>query len=536
MKNPVRTCGKRIAVVALLAAGLLLGATPSRAIDFSAKGQWLVGFGLGDGNLIGKTGDTRTDDKDKFRAGQRVRLQLDAAASENLSGTVYFEIGSQTWGVAANGGALGADGNNVVKLKQAYLDWGVPQTDLSFRMGIQGIAMPNVAGGSAIMDTDVAAVSAAYKFNDNVSLNAFWARPVNDNFASDQYKNGRRNGYLDNIDLFALTLPLTFDGVEATPWVMYGMMGKNALEGHAETNSPFGRYDRESTSWSTSDGPFLPYTLGNFLMGTRPGVPMGKSKAYTSMFFAGLPVKVTALDPLNIEFDVNYGYVEGFGRYDVAKRGGPGVAGGADVRANTKRAGWLAKALVEYKLDWGVPGIFGWYASGDDGDMKNGSERMPSIVPMGNFTSFMGDGNWGWAPGGGSSEWLDLSVSYAGTWGVGLQMRDVTFVEDLSHTFRVAYWGGTNSPGMTKYFNGKDGWKGTPYCGDGPYLTTNDGLLEFNLVNSYQIYENLEVNLELGYMVNMIDTKTWDRSWMQDTTNVSRQDAWKAQLIFAYTF
>ncbi len=77
-------------------------------------------------------------------------------------------------------------------------------------------------------------------------------------------------------------------------------------------------------------------------------------------------------------------------------------------------------------------------------------------------------------------------------------------------------------------------FEGLPVSAGGPYLTTNDGLLEFNLVNSYQIYENLEMNLELGYIVNMIDTKTWDRKWMEDS--VSKQDAWKAQLIFAYTF
>ena len=77
----------------------------------------------------------------------------------------------------------------------------------------------------------------------------------------------------------------------------------------------------------------------------------------------------------------------------------------------------------------------------------------------------------------------------------------MSFVEDLKHSFRVAYWGGTNSPAMAKYVKDAYGWdNGTP---EGPYLTTNDGLLEFNLVNSYQIYENLEANLELGYIVNM---------------------------------
>ena len=69
---------------------------------------------------------------------------------------------------------------------------------------------------------------------------------------------------------------------------------------------------------------------------------------------------------------------------------------------------------------------------------------------------------------------------------------------------------------------------------EGPYLTTNDGLLEFNLLNSWQIYENLQMHLDLAYVVNMIDKDTWERSFMSD--NFSKQDAWKAQLVFAYSF
>ena len=85
---------------------------------------------------------------------------------------------------------------------------------------------------------------------------------------------------------------------------------------------------------------------------------------------------------------------------------------------------------------------------------------------------------------------------------------------------------------MAKY--AKDSWGWNTSGWDGPYLTTNDGLLEFNLVNSYQIYENLEANLELGYIVNMMDDDTWKRSYRDDS--YKKQDAWKAQLIFAYSF
>ena len=113
----------------------------------------------------------------------------------------------------------------------------------------------------------------------------------------------------------------------------------------------------------------------------------------------------------------------------------------------------------------------------------------------------------------------------------------MSFLEDLKHTFRVAYFGGTNSPSMAKYANTSWGWSSdyedTGY-GASPYLTTNDGLLEFDLVTSYQMYENFEVNLDLAYLVNMIDRDTWKKA--DRASSYSKRDAWRAQVTFAYTF
>ena len=139
----------------VLAAGLLACAQSAQAIDFQAKGQWLMGFSLGQGNFVRNVAGQRVDHADKFSAAQRVRLQMDAVASEYLSGTVYFEIGDQTWGHARSGGALGADGK-VVEVKNAYIDWTIPETDWKVRMGIQNVALPSAAGGSAVMDDDAA--------------------------------------------------------------------------------------------------------------------------------------------------------------------------------------------------------------------------------------------------------------------------------------------------------------------------------------------------------------------------------------------
>ena len=501
-------------VTLLLAAGLVFSATTAaQAIDFKASGQWLMGFSAGDGNLVGKHGVRgdrhKLNSDDKFTAAQRLRLKMEAVASENLSGTVQFEIGDTTWGQAKNSGALGAD-DTCIEVKHAYLDWALPDTDLKVRMGIQPILLPNAAGGSAVLDDDMAAVVASYEFNENVSATLMWGRPYNDNYRGNA--NGRNANFKDNIDLIALSVPMSFDGFKVTPWIMYGLIGKNAV--------------RATDSDGNYVGPSYMFALAD------PTLALNKhlKKGWGSAFWGGLAAHITAADPLNIEFDFNYGYVENMGNYDAYKWDG------SHRRGELRSEGFLLKALVEYKMDWGTPGIFGWYASGDDGDPTNGSERMPSVSPCGNFTSFMGDGNFGWSSSG---SLYDRELAYAGTWGVGLQVKDMSFLENLTHTFRVAYWGGTNDPSAAKYFQNSIGFLGDTSEGQTVpelYLTKTDSILEFNLVNNYKMYENFDINFELGYMVNFIDNDTWKHSMAGRNYSFDKRDAWKAQLIFAYQF
>lgn len=521
---------KRI-VTLLLAAGLVIGgAASAKAVDFNAKGQWIFGFGGVDTTYVTKKNHKNVNNGDQFAALQRLRLQLDAVASEALSGTVFFELGDTTWGKESDGGALGTDGK-IVEVKRAYLDWVVPDTALSVRMGLQGVTLPNVAGGSSILDDDVAGITVSYKFNDAVSLTALWVRPFNDNFAGSDLDHEKGNfipaNYLDNADFFALMLPVTGDGWKVTPWAMLGFVGVNTSTGGAtsEANYVTGM-NTINVSWNYANGDENRYFHRN-------------SEAYSTAFFAGLPIAFTGLDPWNFELDLNYGYIGSNGRYDVKNFQNSYWWGDDWRRVTNTRQGWLAKALVEYKMDWGTPGIFGWYGSGDDGNVKNGSERMPSISPCGYFTSFMGDGpERGWSIHNGSwgNAGYDQMLTYSGTWGVGLSLKDMSFLEDLKHTFRVAYWGGTNDPSMVKYLGSTAATEiGTKTRGsEGFYLTTDDHLIEFNLDSTYKIYENLEATLELGYIVNGIDKGTWNRYYRE--SSFQKGDAWKAAAIFNYSF
>ena len=520
---------KKFCFIVLAAVLTFCFATKAEAVDFKIKGQWNFGFAIGETSFMknyrGKDGKSHKGyTNDSFAARQRLLLQLNAVASENLEGALQLHIGPQDWGFAGRGGALGADGT-MVKVRQAYIDWLIPNTGVRTRMGIQNFALPSVAGGSAVLDLRAAAINLHYDFNDNIGITGMWFRPYNDNFEGTKHRDNVDSHYLDNMDLFVLSLPVHLDGFEVTPWVMYGIRGKNT-----------GKFDDYRNNDLMDGAPAV--TLTPYLSAQSGGGGLNvtsdfnkTSKAYGSMFWAGLPIKVTALEPWNFELDINYGYVEELGRFDVVKRNNPNDT----VRGSTLRQGWLIKALVEYKMDWGTPGIFGWYSTGDDGNVKNGSERMPGVAPYVYTTSFMGDGNLYWSP---RADFQDKNVSLAGTWGIGLQLADMSFIEDLTHTFRVAWWGGTNSPSMVKYMKSAYSWDSTTGVFEGPYLTTNDGMLEFNLVNVYKIYENLEANLELGYVANYMDTGTWHRHWGKnnDFGSFSKSDIWKAHLIFTYRF
>ena len=500
---------KKLMTLALAAAMMLGATTGANAIDFKAKGQWIMSFDYG---MHGNFGDSKASsnsgfgNEDEFEARQRVRLQLDAVASEALSGTVFFEIGDQVWGDNDNGGALGADGK-VVELKRAYIDWMVPQTDLKVRMGIQGIALPSfTTNASQIMDDDVAAISLNYQFNENVGLTAFWARPYNDNagYKSSDAGSTKWDNYMDNMDMFAVLLPLTFDGVKVTPWVMYAAMGPGMFDNFEKA---------PGNAWGRASAGMISGFKGT-----------DWNDSYGNAFWAGVTGEVTYWDPFRIAWDVNYG-----------------SASYEDQKMN--REGWLASLLLEYKLDWGTPGLYGWYSTGDDNNPRNGSERMPVVSANGNnqFSNFAFNGNPYIAREG------VLGSTMVGTWGIGARLKDVSFLEDLKHTLRVNFMGGTNAPKMAKYVSDyapfeKRGVKAVDegsFSYDPMYLTTDDYALEIGLTNTYKMYDNFTVMLDAAYVALWLDdsTSTWGKNPGRSALGGDGvYDAWNVNLSFVYSF
>ena len=502
-----------------LAAGLCLACSqPSQAIEFKAKGVWLASFQYGQhGNFSGK-GTGYDPSEDEFEARSRVRIILDAVASENLSGQVYFEIGKAIWGKANDpqgGMALGGDGK-IVKVKRAYIDWMVPNTGLKLRMGLQGIGLPYMAmDGPTVFQSDVAAVTASYTFNSNVSLTAFWARPYNDNYEGEGTSKTYAN-YMDNMDMGGLILPLRFDGFRLTPWAMFAAIGPNVYhkgDGWFDNgiNGVNGNYTRSG---------LLPLAANRVSHTALRGTDLD---SYGTAWWGGLSGEITMWDPFRIAWDFMYGSVS----YDDS---------------SLNRAGWLAALLLEYKLDWTTLGLYGWYASGDDSNMGNGSERLPTISNDYGVASFSGtfigpDIN-------GLERDRIIGNNLNGTWGAGFRLKNMSFLEDLKHTFHISIMGGTNRLGILREYErrtgewmlpNKSGAQGSNVWGrENMYLTTNDYALEMGLLNQWQIYENLALNVEAGYVALWLDKS--DDVWGNALRGQEINDAWNVSMLFIYSF
>lgn len=520
---------KKIATL-LLAAGLVFGAaTGASAIDFKAKGQWIMSFDYGqNGTFMGKNngktvtgwGDKKQDD---FEARQRVRLQLDAVASESLSGTVYFEIGDTFWGQNSSGGAIGAD-QKIVELKQAYIDWMVPDTDLKFRMGIQNITTPAYASGNSVLNDDVAGVVANFRVNEMVGLTAFWARPYNDNYASTA--NTNRANYMDNMDAVGLLVPLTFDGVKVTPWGMYAGIGPNTFRADAtdtakNTTAGFtGNSKNLGAGWKYMNAGLFP-AGGAMHRNFTPANNERKLNAYGNAWWGGLSGEVSIWDPFRLSWDLQYGSVTWLD----------------DGRLN--RQGWFGTLLAEYKMDWATPGLYVWYGSGDDANPANGSERMPTMDGnnTNKYSNFAFDGD----PYIARDSVVGNSMS--GTWGIGARLKDMSFVENLKHTFRVNYIGGTNSLTMAKKMSNAGFWANSGAVNsttgmDALYLTTGDSALEFGLTNYYKMYENFTIALEADYVALWLDTSksAWGARHTSGQSIPQTKDAWNINASFVYSF
>lgn len=485
----------------LLAAGLVCSAfSAANAAEIKAKGMWDFSFEYTDATF------SKHDDSDRFDALQRLRTQVDVIASESLKGVIFFEIGDTHWGRGSDGASLGTDGRTV-EVRYSYIDWAIPQTDLLVRAGLQPFIMPGLVAGSAVLDGDGAGVTIGGHITENIGANLFWLRAENDN-TQDVWRNGRRlwnDDQNNTVDFVGLTLPITFDGAKIIPWGMYGFVGSRGLAGDAGGD------------------------IGDMRAGMLPILPHGTdvaalegNRSEGSAWWVGATGEIMNVGPFRVAADFNYGNVDmgnvHLGSYDGVREKG----------IDLKRAGWLASLIAECKFEYGVPGLLLWYGSGDNDNPYDGSERMPTIDASWQGSSFGFDGGYG------ISTDTVLGTSPVGTWGAALRVKDITFIEDLTHAVQVGYYRGTNNKdmpenaGMTTFhtsFADASGVEGVTY------LTTKDGAWEATFDTQYELYKDLTLAVELGYIHLSLNDGVW-----KDILDNTNRNAYKASVNMRYAF
>ena len=449
----------------LLAAGMIFAASaPASAVDVKMDGEYMFNFILGERVGTGNNFD---------QAGQRVRLGMTFTANENLSGYFQVQVGTDPdKSTIYDWGSDTAGNSTKIGMRQAYIDWMIPQTTVKVRMGRQLVGLPEDAfGKNAIMNPgwhgrDGVVVSSPV--TDWLDLTAFWIRGAYESVNSADTDDSQKSDY------FAAMAAFKFDGFSFTPYVMYAALDKGANVSASTDASALS--DKTTLS---ADG---------------------------NAFWAGTNFVLSYFDPFMLKVS---------GAYGVVNYEGNGISTTADVDSvygnMNDRAGWYVQAKASYKTAYGTPILGAWYGSGDDSDAQ--------YARQGWIPTFDGRFHPTFGYSAGEFGLYDSTTRHniAGTWGAQIGVEDVSFLQDLSHKFTVTYFQGTNDNNLA---GGMNPWT---------YMTDNDTVVEFNLASTYKIYKNLTACLELAYMIT--DYDEGDHAMK----NIDK-DGWNTALYFAYKF
>lgn len=454
----------------LLAAGMVFAASaPASAVDVKMDGTYLFQFSQGAG---AKFDNTKFD-----RETQYVRIGMNFAVSEQLSG--YMQMHSKwNWG----GTQMSADANPGMYMRQAYVDWLIPSTDVKVRMGRQLLAPPALADGKNVafwgmgIPADGIAISAPVA--DWLNLSAWWAR------VSHRNQKGWDTHFSNALDLFTLAADIKyFDGFRIQPFFMFASQTEGSMTG-----------DTELLSQGYGE---------NIGVGNANNAYNIQNTASNNTYWLGITGDMTYFDPFTAKLSFMYG--------DRDFRG--------EATELPSQHGYFMEGLVSYKTAYGTPELLAFYGSGDDDNVQYAyQENMPSIV--GRFKGSYGFFN------GSNLEDNVLSNNHTGmgVWGVRAAWKNISFIEDLSHEFAVMYAQGTNSSDiLTKKTFAQ---RGEP----NRYMTTDDSVVELDFSTTYKIYKNLTAYLEAAYIFENFETGA-------DKGRADKYDnAWELSLQFTYQF
>ncbi len=459
-------------VVALLVLSI---AGIAQAADIKATGKWQIdAYWNNSMNFESMAKDQ------SFRIEQRMRTAFQFIANENLKAVLDTQIGSNSWGnglyqVSAgrtpNSTATGSNsaGNGNIMLRQGYIDFKWPSTPVNFKVGFQTLGLPAAfGGGSAILDDQVAAAVVSTPVVDGVKLLAGYARPYDgNNFGS---TSSITTGKGSSADVGFVAVPVDyFKGFSIVPFGAFMYAGSNAA------------------------GAFTGATSQNGF-----GSAGANSSVGVRGYWGGAAFTMTAFEPFKVMADINYGKAT-YSNYTLQNSDDGG------------RQGWLGDIAVDYTgLSMMTPEVYYVYSSGIGGTNANKDGRMPVMGNPQSWTInnsfFFADRNmitgYNTTSAGGANSYVRNSMGF---WATGLALKDIKVFDGFTHTVNLMYAKGTNDHNSIMASRRAAGVA----AGYGVVLTDKDSLFEVDLQNKYKIYDELSLQLDLGYINANFDKDTW---------------------------
>jgi hypothetical protein len=425
-----------------------------------------------------------TATEDTLQIYQRFRIRTDFIASDALKFRLGFMVTDTPWGL----GTYAADSNvPAIQAYQAYLQFKWPDTQVKFTVGLQPLSLPQspmfydsvVLASKKETKSTAALVVSAPIVEDTLAVTAGFTRRLDDG-AFDP----TTTQVADEFDLYFLTLPVTLDGFDITPWAMAGVVGQGAA-----LSSPV-------RSGLRSGGSYL--------------APAGYQENQNPALWAGASLVVDAFAPFVFQADAIYGQ-----------------AGMTDA-PRIRRHGYFLDAGVQYTgLSFATPGLGVWWSSGEDSSLTNGSERIPVISPnFGMANSFLFPCNQDFTND-------NMGVDPTGSMGATLALENLSVLDRLSHVVSLTAMTGTSSARGMRLAVEASGGNGR-YLTMGKNLAEGEWLMGLTFDSKYMVYENLALILETGWS-NLSGAKSGVWNTPRRFTHMVN-DAWKAALGFKYTF
>jgi hypothetical protein len=448
----------------------------------------------------------------------RAHLKFDAIMGPNLSGTIYFEIDAGRWGAAwqtgiGNGREANAYGGwttdrTSVEVKNIYIDVGLPYFGIPVPITVRVGAQPIGVRPAMLVYSDGTGVTAGLKI-DPVLIAPIYAKMLEANDFQD-----------DDADIWGLHVNAKLGTFTVGGYGLYYRMNSYPL-------------------WQTSNMAGLTAAMQTVVPGTN--------KAHMWWLGAYMDGKAGPVN-LNLDFVYDFGWV---------KQQHVGFSQGIP---HVRYWGWAGRAKIDYPWDKFNFGVVGMYATGADAH-RTSADGLP-----GSFTSIgtLANVNRGYVvppgseqgPGNGESM-VVYSMEGAATGGYGLANRanyagmspggfGGTWFAKLYGSVKATPWWKVTFQGLYIGDTVKHGnalGSAFRFPGFAPIGPTHANTLrddkeigwEVNLINEFQIYNNLRFFTGFGYLIAGDATDVGAR---YGGINVNRHIAnpWAFRTRLQYTF